>query len=149
MSLSFLGKNQDHFKDKSKIERKNQGFKLKLVKALIANGGMTNAEICKQLKISAPKTLELINAFAEANVLEQNEKGSSIGGRKPILNKLKGETFFILCVEVELFRVKMTIVDNANTFVYTSSTSFLLTKDWSSAIELNRLLEDFIQSSGV
>ncbi len=147
MSPSFLSKN--HFKNKSKIERKNQIFKLKLVKALIADNGMTNAQICKHLKISAPKTLELINVLAVAGILEQNEKGSSIGGRKPILNKLKSNTFFILCVEVELFRVKMTIVDNTNTFVYASSSSFLLSKDWSSATELSRLLTDFIQLSGI
>lgn len=147
MSPSFLSKN--HFKNKSKIERKNQSFKLKLVKALIADNGLTNASICKHLKISAPKTLELINTLAEAGILEQNEKGSSIGGRKPILNKLKSNTFFILCVEVELFRIKMTIVDNTNTFVHTSSSSFSLTKDWSSAIELNRLLRDFVQVSEI
>ena len=147
MSPSFLSKN--HFKNKSKIERKNQSFKLKLVKALIAGNGMTNAAICKHLKISAPKTLELINTLADAGILEQNEKGSSIGGRKPILNKLKSNTFFILCVEVELFRIKMTIVDNTNSFVYASSSSFLLTKDWSSAPELSRLLRDFIQVSGI
>lgn len=147
MSPSFLSKN--HVKNKSKIERKNQSFKLKLVKALIAGNGMTNAAICKHLKISAPKTLELINTLADAGILEQNEKGSSIGGRKPILNKLKSNTFFILCVEVELFRIKMTIVDNTNSFVYASSSSFLLTKDWSSAPELSRLLRDFIQVSGI
>lgn len=147
MSPSFLSKS--HVKNKSKIEVKNQCFKLKLVKALIADNGMTNAAICKHLKISAPKTLELINTLAEAGILEQNEKGTSIGGRKPILNKLKSNTFFILCVEVELFRVKMTIVDNTNTFVYASSSAFLLTRDWSSALELNRLLTDFIRVSGI
>src|SRR5690606_3721201 len=147
MQPPFLMK--DPVKNKSKIERKNQGFKLKLVKALIAENGMTNAAICKHLKISAPKTLELINTLAEAGILEQNEKGSSIGGRKPILNKLKRNTFFILCVEVELFQVKMTIVDNTNTFVHARSSSFLLSKDWSSALELTRLLTDFIQASGI
>jgi len=147
MSASFL--DQSTIKHKSKIERKNQSFKLKLVKALISNQGMTNAEICKHLKISAPKTLELINTLAEADILEQNEKGSSIGGRKPILNKLKKGTFFILCVEVELFQVKMTLVDNTHTFVHTNVSAFSLTKDWSSALELNRLLADFIHSSDI
>src|SRR5690606_13689839 len=143
MSRSFLDRYD--FENKSKIERKNHMYKVRLVKALVSNNGMTNASICKHLKISAPKTLELINSLADAGILEQNEKGSSIGGRKPILNKLKGNTFFILCVEVELFRVKMTIVDNTSHFVHARSSSFLLSKDWSSALELTRLLTDFIQ----
>ncbi len=147
MPSTLLANN--HVESRSKIEKKNQGFKLKLIKALIANKGMTNAAICKHLKISAPKTLELINVLAQAGILEQNEKGDSIGGRKPILNKLKGDTFFILSVEVELFRVKMTIVDNTNTFGHSSSTPFSLTRDWTSAIELHRLLSDFIAVSNV
>src|SRR5690606_15756248 len=97
MSPLFLTKNRSE--NKSKIERKNQLFKLRLTKALISEVGMTNADICRHLKISAPKTLELINNLAQAGILEQNEKGNSIGGRKPMLNKLKSHTFFILCVE--------------------------------------------------
>lgn len=134
---------------KSRIERKNHSFRLKLVKALIAVNGMTNAAICKHLNLSAPKTLELINSLAEAGILEQNEKGSSIGGRKPILNKLKSDTFFVLCVEVELFKVKMTIVDNTNAFTRTTSSSFLLTKDWSSASQLQQLIADFVTNAGI
>lgn len=147
MSPSFL--ENHNVKNRSKIERKNQRLKLKLVKALVAKNGLTNAEICKHLQISQPKTLDLINTLADTGILEQNEKGSSIGGRKPVLNKLKKNTFFILCVEVELFRVKMTIVDNTNTFVDANSSTFLLTKDWSSATELSHLLTDFIRSSAI
>lgn len=145
MSLLFLS--DDDVERKSRIERKNYGFKLKLVKGLIAADGMTNADICKHLNLSAPKALELISGLAEAGILQQNEKGSSIGGRKPILNKLKSNTFFILCVEVELFKVKMTIVDNTNTFIYAASSSFSLTKDWSSAERLKDLVADFIAAS--
>lgn len=134
---------------KSRIERKNHGFKLKLVKALVAANGMTNAEVCTHLNLSAPKTLELINSLADAGILEQSEKGNSIGGRKPILNKLKSNSFFVLCVEVELFKVKLTIVDNTNSLIYTTSQPFLLTKDWSSAGRLKKLVTDFMATSGI
>lgn len=147
MSPLFLSK--DHLENRSKIERKNHAFKLKLVKALISDNGMTNAAICRHLKISAPKTLELINNLAQAGILEQKEKGSSIGGRKPVLNKIKSNTFYILCVEIELFRVKMTVVDNTNTFVHASSSPFSLTKDWSSAERLNERLTDFLAESEI
>ncbi len=133
----------------SRIARKNHGFRLTLVKALIAKDGMTNAGICRHLNLSAPKTLELVNSLAEAGILEQREKGSSIGGRKPIINKLKGHTFFVLCVEVELFKVKMTIVDNTNAFIHTASFPFLLTKDWSSADQLKERIADFVATSGM
>jgi len=138
-----------HLENRSKIEKKNHAFRLKLIKALISNGGMTNAAICKHLKISAPKTLELINSLAQSDILEQNEKGNSIGGRKPVLNKIKNDTFFILCVEIELYSVKITLVDNTNTFVRSASSPFLLTKDWSSALHLNQLLTDFLSDTAL
>ncbi|MGV3762421.1 ROK family protein [Parapedobacter sp.] len=119
------------------------------MKALVASNGMTNASICRHLNLSAPKTLELINGLADAGILEQKEKGSSIGGRKPILNKLKSNTFFVLCVEVELFKVKMTIVDNTNLFIHTASSPFLLTKDWSAADQLKERIADFMAASGM
>jgi len=139
----------DNIARQSRIERKNHGFKLKLVKALIEADGMTNAALYKHLNLSAPKTLELINSLAAAGILEQNEKGSSIGGRKPILNKLKKRTFFVLCVEVELFKVRMTIVDNTNTFIHTASSAFLLSKDWSSADQLKTLVADFMVAANI
>lgn len=139
----------DNITGRSRIERKNHGSKLKLVKALIEADGMTNAALCKHLNLSAPKTLELISNLADAGILEQNEKGSSIGGRKPILNKLKKCTFFVLCVEVELFKVRMTIVDNTNTFIHTASATFLLSKDWSSADRLNALVADFVAAASI
>ncbi|SFC61413.1 ROK family protein (putative glucokinase) [Parapedobacter composti] len=147
MSPLFLS--NSHLENKSKIEKKNHGFKLKLVKALIAGNGMTNAAICKHLRISAPKTLELISSLAQVGIIEQNEKGNSIGGRKPVLNKIKPNTFYILCAEVELFRVKMTLVDNTNTFLRSVSIPFTLTQDWSSAIQLVRLLTEFMDDSDV
>ncbi len=139
----------DNIAGRSRIERKNHGSKLKLVKALIEADGMTNAALCKHLNLSAPKTMELISDLVDTGILEQNEKGSSIGGRKPILNKLKKRTFFVLCVEVELFKVRMTIVDNTNTFIHTASATFLLSKDWSSADRLNALVADFVAAASI
>ncbi|WP_262249577.1 ROK family transcriptional regulator [Parapedobacter soli] len=139
----------DHIADKSRIARKNHRAKLKLIKALIETDGLTNAALCKHLNLSAPKILELIGSLADAGILEQNEKGSSIGGRKPILNKLRKRIFFVLCVEVELFKVRMTLVDNTNTFIHTASSTFLLSKDWSSADQLKALVADFVAAANI
>lgn len=98
----------------NKIERKNYILRLKLVSALIENQGMTFAEISNQLKISSPKTLDLINGLMADQVIVQDEKGASIGGRKPVINKLKSGLFQVLCVELERFGVKLTVIDNNN-----------------------------------
>src|SRR3546814_9582599 len=49
----------------------------------------------------------------------------------------------------DLFKVKLTIVDNTNTFIRTASSSFLLTKDWSSAEQLKEQIADFVSVSTI
>src|SRR5690606_19754190 len=56
----------------SRIEKKNYGHKLKLLKSVIENNGMTQAEICRQLNISSPKALALINNLIDEGIIEQN-----------------------------------------------------------------------------
>lgn len=138
-----------NLQNKSRIEKKNHILRLKLVKELIARGGMTNAAICKVLQISAPKSMELIASLTAADILEQNEKGRSIGGRKPVLNKIKPETYYILCAEIDLYRVKLLLIDNTYAFIRSTSVAFTLSRDWSSAPQLGDLLTDFLLTSNV
>jgi len=130
----------------SNVEKKNYAYKLKLINAIIEHNGMTNADICKYLHISSPKSLTLISKLIEDGILEQNEKASSIGGRKPVLNKIKDGTLFILCVEIERFSVRMTIVDNNSKLSNTATYPFLLSSDSESVSSLNRYIEDYIDT---
>lgn len=134
----------------TKIEKKNYGHKLKLVNAIIEAQGMTFASICRELKISSPKTLELINDLIEAGIIEQNEKADSIGGRKPVLNKLKGNILNVLCVEIERFRVRLTVLDNNNNKTYDARFYPLsLTKNQSSLADLLNIIRSYVETCGI
>ncbi|MGK6353304.1 ROK family transcriptional regulator [Parapedobacter sp. DT-150] len=133
----------------SKLERKNYTYRLKLVKAIVENNGMTNSEIRDELNISTPKLLTLINKLVAEDILEQKEKGNSIGGRKPVLNKIKDSTLLILCVEVERFKVKISVVDNNNNVKNPTIYPFLLTKNQSSIGDLNQLISAFVDSHAI
>lgn len=134
----------------NKIERKNYILRLKLVSALIENQGMTFAEISSGLKISSPKTLELINGLMADQVIVQDEKGASIGGRKPIINKLKSGLFHVLCVEVERFGVKLTVIDNNNNKVQpTQVVPIDLSADQSALEPLLLIIERYLESADV
>ncbi|SEM15922.1 ROK family protein (putative glucokinase) [bacterium A37T11] len=136
--------------DLTKIERKNYALRLKLVKAIIENNGMTNAAVCNELMISAPKSLNLINGLIEQGILEQNEKANSIGGRKPVLNKLKDHTLYIVCAEIERFKLKISILDNNNNKATdTASFSFSLSKNQASVNQLEELISGYIEQSGL
>ncbi len=134
----------------SNIQKKTYGYKLKLVSAVIEHNGLTNADICRYLDISSPKSLALINELITEGILEQNEKGSSIGGRKPVLNKVKDQTLIVLCIEVERFAVKITLLDNNNNKLSdTKLYPFLLTKDRTSVKKLRQLMNTYIEQSCV
>lgn len=129
----------------SRIEKKNYGYKLKLLKSVIENNGMTQAEICRQLNISSPKALALINSLIDEGIIEQNEKASSIGGRKPVLNKIKDGTLLVLCIEIERFSIRLAIVDNNNNILKSAGPqAFTLTRDQSAITQLKQLITDFI-----
>src|SRR5690606_8652971 len=140
----------ESIKQMNKIERKNYILRLKLVSALIENQGMTFAEIGNWLKISSPKTLELVNGLMTDEIIVQDEKGVSIGGRKPIINKLKSGLFHVLCVEVERFGVKLTVIDNSNNKV--CPTQFFpidLSADQSALEPLLLIIERYLQGAGI
>ncbi|WP_257668217.1 ROK family protein [Parapedobacter tibetensis] len=145
MESFFLG--MDKLDGMSKMEKKNYSYKIKLVRGIIEKNGMTNADICRHLNISSPKSLALINELIVAGILEQKEKAGSIGGRRPVLNTIKNESLLILCIEIERFKVKLTIVDNNNRLKSTQSHSFLLSKNQSSIPKLHELIVNFIAYS--
>lgn len=148
--MNRLFENAATIKKMTKIERKNYGHKLKLIKAVIENQGMTFASICRELKISSPKTLELINDLMETGIIEQNEKANSIGGRKPVLNKLRNSILNVLCIEIELFKVRFTVLDNNNNKTYeVKSYPFLLSKSQSSLIELINIIDGYVIDQGI
>ncbi len=144
----FLGMEQ--IGQMNKIERKNYILRLKLVHALVENQSMTFAEIGSRLKTSLPKTLGLLNGLMADEVIIQDEKGASIGGRKPILNKLKSGLFHVLSVELELFSMKLTIIDNNSNKVRPTQTfPIKLSEDQSALPELLHTIDRYLDESDI
>lgn len=134
----------------NKIERKNYILRLKLVSALIERQSMTFSEIGNRLKTSSPKTLELLNTLMADQVIVQDEKGASIGGRKPLLSKLKSGLFHVLSVELELFSMKLTIIDNTSNKVRPTQTfPIKLSEDQSALPPLLHIIDNYLDESDI
>lgn len=134
----------------NKIERKNYILRLKLVSALIERQSMTFSEIGNRLKTSSPKTLELLNTLMADQVIVQDEKGASIGGRKPLLSKLKSGLFHVLSVELELFSMKLTIIDNTSNKVRPTQTfSIKLSEDQAALPPLLQIIDNYLDESDI
>jgi glucokinase-like ROK family protein len=97
------------------LKRKKFIQKIKIVKYLYVHGPNTNADICKHLKISVPKSFSLLNELIDSNLIEKQGRGLSIGGRRPDLYGIKEKSLFVLAIDMNRYKTRMSIFDNHNT----------------------------------
>ncbi len=134
----------------SNIERRKYLQKVRLVKLLHAEGGKSNADICRLLNISSPTSIILLNELLCEGLIEKKGKGRSIGGRKPELYSLQDNSFFVLSIGMERFKTEIALLDNNNNNI-TGIHSFpmRMAKDKSSISQLHENAEQVIRSSGI
>ncbi|TVZ27184.1 glucokinase-like ROK family protein [Gillisia sp. Hel_I_86] len=102
----------------SNIERKKTLQKLKIIKHLYFEGDTTNSEICNTFKISLPTSMSLLNQLTKEEIVKKNGQGNSIGGRKPDLFGLEENTFLVLSIHIERFKIRMAILNNAHKILF-------------------------------
>lgn len=105
------------FADISNVERKKHLQKIRIIRHLYLNGANTNAEICKTFSFSLPTSMALTNQLISSGVVEKMGRGESVGGRKPDLYGLRKNTFFVLSIHIERYKIKLAIVDNTHSII--------------------------------
>ena len=105
------------FHDISNVERKKHLQKLRIIRHLYLNSANTNAEICQTFNFSLPTSMALINQLISTGVVEKMGRGESVGGRKPDLYGLRKNTFFVLSIHIERYKIKLAIVDNTHSII--------------------------------
>ncbi|HSP83224.1 MAG TPA: ROK family protein, partial [Gillisia sp.] len=84
---------------------------------LYLNSANTNAGICQTFNFSLPTSMALINQLISTGVVEKMGRGESVGGRKPDLYGLRKNTFFVLSIHIERYKIKLAIVDNTHSII--------------------------------
>lgn len=103
-----------YIEDLNGLEQKKYIQVLKIIKYLYVHGPNTNANICKHLNISAPKSFSLLNELIDNNVIEKKGRGESIGGRKPDLYRIKDQSLYVLSIDMGLYKTRISIFDSNN-----------------------------------
>jgi predicted NBD/HSP70 family sugar kinase len=138
----------DFFIDEDKIaqinnvERKKFLQKLKIIKHLFLNGETSNAEVCQRFNVSLPTSMSLLNQLLEEGILVKTGRGKSEGGRKPDLYGLVENSFFVVSIHIERFRIKLALIDNNHTIIQES----LWPKEISSDSNIVDQLHEWTQS---
>lgn len=101
----------------SNVEKKQHILKLRVIKHLYLSGSSTVQKICADINASSPTVMGILGDLSVKDQIEKFGQGASIGGRKPDLFRLKDNTFYLLSIHMEKFRIRMVIVDNNNNYI--------------------------------
>jgi len=101
-----------HPLDGLKMEGKTGVNKIQLLKYLFRSEKASTPEICKDIGLSMPTVLKLLSELTDAGWIEKKGPGISFGGRRPDLVGLVAKSFFVLCIDIELFMAHIAVFDN-------------------------------------
>lgn len=101
----------------SSADRNKAKQKMKILSLLHTGGYISAPKLSKQLKISLPTCIMLLNDLIAAGYIKNIGIGESSGGRKPNLYGLPDDAFYVISCDFARFNAKMTICDCYNKFV--------------------------------
>lgn len=125
--------------------------KLRIIQVISQNGqGITVPDVCKELKISAPTGIKLVNELQNEGLLHVVGKKETVNGRKPLIYALSNISLYALSVEILLNRITVGIIDSRlNTVYYRQKTDFILENTQECLKKVEAFILDCLSISGV
>lgn len=132
------------------VEAKNYLNKLKLIKNLYVKGSNTAGEICNEVGISLPTVNSLLSDLMSSGEIIKHGRAESQGGRKPDLYKLTENSFFIISIDINKFRIRTAIYNSNNQQVSTPETlKITLNNEQDTFEQLIDFVQNHINSTGI
>lgn len=125
--------------------------KLRIIQVIFQKGhGITVPDICKELKISAPTGIKLVNELQDEGVLTVAGKKETPNGRKPAIYDLKNVSFYALSIEILLKRISVGIIDShLNSVYYRQKTGFTLENTQECLDNVESFILECLNNSGI
>lgn len=101
----------------SSADRNKANQKRKILSLLHGGGYISAPELSKQLHISLPTCILLLNDLISSGYVKNIGIGESSGGRKPNLYGLPEDAFYVISCDFARYSANMTICDCYNKFV--------------------------------
>jgi predicted NBD/HSP70 family sugar kinase len=129
---------------------KNLNLKKNIIQFLDKHELATISEIGKELNVSTPKIISTINELLEENLLHDNGKIESTGGRRANQFKLASGSVYFMGVEVSKYHISLGLMDlNKNMLQAPSHIPFKLKNSQDSLEKLINIINDFINATGL
>ncbi|MCM4160086.1 ROK family protein [Antarcticibacterium flavum] len=133
----------------NKVERKNLLQKIKILKYLYFNGPRTNSDICNVFKMSLPTSMNLLNQLQKEKLVVKKGLGNSAGGRRPDLFGLDDNTFLVLSIHIERFKIRMAIINNTHQILFEKTIPIVISANSEIVDMLHRHAQDLISESEI
>ncbi len=99
--------------------------KRKILKLLYAQGSLSGREISQKVSVSLPTALAFLKELTEMGLVEVKGTGTSRGGRRPVLFRLRKDSNYVIACEIGRYQAKIGIFNPNNqqigSFVYFST----------------------------
>ncbi|HVG14749.1 MAG TPA: ROK family transcriptional regulator [Chitinophagaceae bacterium] len=95
----------------SGVAYKNKFLKRRIISHLDLTGNSTIADLAKELSISTPKIINLVNELIQDGLIKDYGKVDSTGGRRASLYGLVSEAAFFLGVDIKSYSINVGLLD--------------------------------------
>ncbi|MCD8102447.1 MAG: ROK family transcriptional regulator [Alistipes sp.] len=132
------------------ISHKNNLIKRNIIAYMAVNGECTLAELSKELHISIPTITKLVGDLVAEDIVTDNGKVETPGGRRPNIFGLANSAIYFVGVDISRDRLHYVITDLKNNIIKTETdTDFELADNNKSLERIYLGIERFIAGSGI
>lgn len=134
----------------SGTEYKNGLIKKNILVHLATNGGVTIAELARELNISVPTVTKLLGDLIEEKYLKDHGKIETSGGRRPNIFGLAADAMYFLGIEARRRRIEILLIDFQGKVVHEKSGIPYVLENTPEALEcVCTEIDRFIEECGI
>lgn len=145
MKTSNPKKNKINSNEVGGVAIKNKQLRKSALRLIDQSNAITITEIAKELNISVPKATDVISSMVEENILKDEGKQDSTGGRRANAFGLMADAGYFLGIDIKLHHVNFGWMDLKKGMVtMREKVSYRLVNTEEALEELFQLIEQFI-----
>ena len=124
---------------------KNKQLRKSALRLLDQSNAITITEIAKELNISVPKATDLVSSMVEENILKDEGKQDSTGGRRANAFGLMANAGYFLGIDIKLHHVNFGLMDLKKGMVtLEEKVPYRLMNTEDALLELFQLIQHFL-----
>lgn len=136
--------------DEKGVTQKNNLLKKNIIAYMAVNGEATLADLSKTLHVSIPTVTKLVDELVEEEIVTDNGKIETTGGRRPNIFGLQNTAIYFAGVDVCRDQVVCLVTDLQNNVIMTKTYPDFELEDSDTCLEsICSITEDFLSNCGI